>query len=264
MTLESLLEKMWLDYTTLNPAAKQIFDQLTAEGETVRNDHIAFRTFNLPKVGLERLAEPFKNFGYKEGGQYKFKEKKLFAKHYEPQDMRMPKIFISELLVEEFSPELQKTVHGLVDQLPATATQSPSFLCSGRPWEVSHLVYEKLAKESEYASWLAAFGYRPNHFTVNINALTKYNDIHALNQFLQAKGHTMNTSGGLVKGSTKDMLEQSSTMAKPVPVSFTDGTYNVPACYYEFAKRHPAPNGQLYQGFVEKSADKIFESTNKI
>jgi hypothetical protein len=263
MTLESLLQKMWVDYCELNPAAKQIFNDLSAEGETVRNDHIAFRTYNLPKVGLERLAAPFKEFGYKEAGQYKFKEKKLFAKHYEPTDLNLPKIFISELLVEEFSPELQKHVHALVDQVPATATQSPSFLCSGRPWEVSHAVYEKLAKESEYASWLAAFGYRPNHFTVNVNALTKYKDIHALNTFLQSKGHTMNSSGGLVKGSVKDMLEQSSTMARPIPVSFTDGTFPVPACYYEFALRHPMPNGQMYQGFVEKSADKIFESTNR-
>ena len=37
----------------------------------------------------------------------------------------------------------------------------------------------------------------------------------------------------------------------------------VPSCYYEFAKRYSDSTGQIYQGFVTASADKIFESTNK-
>jgi hypothetical protein len=44
-------------------------------------------------------------------------------------------------------------------------------------------------------------------------------------------------------------------------VQFSDGTYEIPACYYEFAHRFKV-NGVLYNGFVEQSADKIFESTN--
>jgi len=37
----------------------------------------------------------------------------------------------------------------------------------------------------------------------------------------------------------------------------------VPSCYYEFAKRYADKSGEIYQGFVTTSADKIFESTNK-
>jgi hypothetical protein len=48
-----------------------------------------------------------------------------------------------------------------------------------------------------------------------------------------------------------------------VTLNFTDGKFQVPACYYEFAKRYAGADGKLYQGFIEKSADKIFESTNK-
>ena len=32
--------------------------------------------------------------------------------------------------------------------------------------------------------------------------------------------------------------------------------------YYELAKRYPLPSGELFQGFVPASADKIFESTD--
>lgn len=263
-TLEQLLQAMWTDYVTLNPSAKAIHDLFVSQGETVLNDHIAFRTFNVPKLGIDRLAKPFLAFGYEAKGEYRFKEKKLFARHYEPKDLRLPKIFISELLLEQCSPGLQEAVKILVDQVPDNAADDPRFLCSGRPWKVSHKTYEALAKESEYAAWMSAYGFRPNHFTVNINALKKFPDIHALNKFLQDNGHVLNAAGGLVKGSPQVYLEQSSTMARDAAVDFTDGTFEVPACYYEFAKRYPLPNGEMYQGFVEKSADKIFESTNKM
>lgn len=262
--MQNLLNEMWLDYCALNPAAKNIYDLLTAEGEKVLNDHVAFRTFNLPRVGLDRVAAPFVGFGYKPMGEYHFKEKKLFARHYEHEDGTLPKIFISELKTELCSPELQAVARDLVEQTPESWVASPKFLCSGRPWKASFATYDKLSKESEYAAWLSAFGYRPNHFTVNVNAMTKYKDLPTLNHFLQQKGYTLNSSGGLVKGSPEAYLEQSSTMAREVSVDFTDGARSVPGCYYEFAKRYPLPNGKLYQGFIEKSADKIFESTNRV
>ncbi|MFP5459729.1 MAG: DUF1338 domain-containing protein, partial [Bacteriovoracia bacterium] len=58
-------------------------------------------------------------------------------------------------------------------------------------------------------------------------------------------------------------LEQSSTLANNIAVTFDDGELTIPACYYEFARRYPLPSGDLYQGFVAASADKIFESTSK-
>ncbi len=107
------------------------------------------------------------------------------------------------------------------------------------------------------------FGYRPNHFTVFINHLKKFSDIVFLNNYLKDQGFKLNSSGGEVKGSKDVCLEQSSTLANNIEVSFDDGKLTIPACYYEFAKRYPMKNGELYQGFVAASADKIFESTSK-
>lgn len=264
MGLETLLNKMWVDYCELNPAAKGIHDIFTAQGENVVNDHIALRTFNHPRLGIESLAKHFKKYGYVEKGEYIFAEKKLFAKHYDHPNEEMPKIFISELELEKVSPFIRETVNKLVEQIPDSVLQSETFVMCGRPWKMSYALYSDLAKESEYASWVAAYGFRPNHFTININKLKKYNDIRALNEFVKANGYTLNSSGGEVKGSQADYLEQSSTMASEIPVKFDDGTHNIPGCYYEFAKRYPLADGKLYQGFVAKSADKIFESTNKI
>jgi hypothetical protein len=235
-----------------------------AEGETVLNDHIALRTFNHPRLGIESLAKQFKKFGYEQKGEpYIFPEKKLFARHYEHPNEDMPKIFISELELEKVSPFVRETLTKLADSIPQSVIDSEDFSMCGRPWDMSWALYSELAKESEYASWVAAYGFRPNHFTVIINKLKKFQDINHLNEWLQGKGIVLNKSGGLVKGTPADYLEQSSTMASEIPVKFSDGTHNIPGCYYEFAKRYKMDNGKFYQGFVAKSADKIFESTNK-
>jgi hypothetical protein len=75
-------------------------------------------------------------------------------------------------------------------------------------------------------------------------------------------GFMMNTAGGEIKGTKEELLKQSSIMADIVEVEFVEGKYRIPACYYEFAERFPLPDGKLYNGFIAKSADKIFESTN--
>jgi hypothetical protein len=264
MNLETLLEKMWVDYCALNPAARRIFDLFSGEGETVVNDHIALRTFNHPRLGIESLAQHFKKFGYAEKGEYTFIEKKLFARHYEHPDQNQPKIFISELELEKCSALIQREVAKMAEQVSDSQIQNPLFPMIGRPWKMSYQTYSELAKESEYASWVAAYGFRPNHFTVSINHLKNFQDILKLNEFIKKHNCKLNASGGEVKGTREDYLEQSSTMASEIPVRFDDGsTHSIPGCYYEFAKRYPLSNGKLYQGFVAKSADKIFESTGK-
>lgn len=260
-TLPGLLDKMWKDYVEINPLAQKISDLFTAEGEKIQNDHIALRTFNHPRVNVDVMAKPFLESGYVYGGDYHFTEKKLYAKHYEHPDKTLPKIFISELKMKEFSPALNKIVNRLIAEIPQGKELEFDFVSGGRPWNVSIQDYNDLMKESDYAAWLSAFGYRPNHFTVFINVLNKFSDITYLNDYLKNKGFKLNSSGGEVKGSKEVCLEQSSTLANNIEVSFTDGKLTIPACYYEFAKRYPLKDGNLYQGFVAASADKIFEST---
>ena len=263
LSLNTLLTQMWSDYIKMNPQASLIEKLLKAQGEAVVNDHIALRTFNHPKLGIESLAHFFKKQGYHEAGEYTFVEKKLFAKHYEHSNESIPKIFISELELEKVSPYVRETIHSCIEQIEDQALQNDHFVFSGRHWQANHATYLKLAAESEYASWVYAYGFRPNHFTVSINHLQKMTDITQLNTFLKSNHIILNQAGGEVKGSAAEFLEQSSTMAALVACQFTDGVFEIPGCYYEFAKRYALSSGKLYQGFIAKSADKIFESTNR-
>jgi hypothetical protein len=262
-TLDDLLAKMWSDYIALNPQAKRIHDLFTSRGEGVVNDHIALRTYDCPKVGLEVLVRPFLANGYEEKGRYRFPEKKLVARHYEPPRPELPKIFVSELVLEELGAEAQEILRGLVDQVDPRLPGRFDFCSLGRPWRVTYAAYERLRAESEYAAWVAAFGFRPNHFTVDVGSLRTLPSLTAVDDFLRAQGFALNSSGGEIKGSPAELLEQSSVLANTIAVPFEDGTYRIPACYYEFARRYPLPDGRLYQGFIAASADKIFESTDQ-
>ncbi len=262
-TLDALLDRLWKDYAAINKQADGIYSLLTSRGEKIINDHIAFRTFNIPKVGIEALTKTFIRFGYLPKGEYTFKEKKLFARHYEHNNQSYPKIFISELKVEEMSAGLQKTVRQMVNQVPDALVKKWDFCLSGVPWKkLKYDEYKTLLDESEYAGWMSVFGFRANHFTVFVNYLKSFKTLQELNEFLKSNGFKLNSSGGEIKGSPQEYLEQSSTLAHPVVVEFADKKETIPACYYEFAKRYPFPDGKLFHGFVAQSADKIFESTN--
>lgn len=263
MNISQLLDALWADYVASTPQADRIHQLLAERGEVVRNDHVALRTYALPGIGLAALAKPFEALGWvQQADRYHFADKKLDARYWRHPDPALPKVFISELRVMELSAAANMIIDGLVRQLPAGFGDRADLPWAGRPWSVRRAEYETLLLESEYAAWVAAFGFRVNHFTVNVNALTTFPDLLSLNAFLVDHGFTLNEAGGVIKGTPAERLEQSSTRADSMPVEFADATMRIPSCYYEFARRYPLDSGELFHGFVPASADKIFESTD--
>jgi hypothetical protein len=262
VTTSELLDALWRDYVASTPQADRIHHLLSERGEIIRNDHIALRTYGDPAIGIDQLARPFEALGWRSRDQYRFDDKHLRARYWQHTDPALPKVFISELVLAEVSPAARAIIASLVDDLPVGFGAREDLPWAGRPWAISHADYQTLLAESEYAAWVAAFGFRVNHFTVDVGSLSTFPDLTALDAFLVEHGFTLNTSGGVIKGSPADRLEQSSTVADSVDVTFTDGTWRIPSCYYEFARRYALPSGEVFQGFVPASADKIFESTD--
>jgi len=262
--LEIIFSRLWSNYIHSNPSAGQISDLFKREGEELVNDHIAFRTIDLPEVDIDVIAKPFVRNGYVAKGEYVFETKHLFARHFElPGDTVAPRVFISQLKTADFSPFVQSLFRELVNSTPKCSLMSPELIFMGSVFEpLSYEKYQRLLDESEYAAWFYVFGFRANHFTVSINSRGKYGDIYKVNQLLKDNGFILNSAGGEVKGTREELLMQSSTMADLVKIKFIEGEYEIPCCYYEFAQRFPDSSGELYSGFIAKSADKIFESTN--
>ncbi|MFC2102410.1 DUF1338 domain-containing protein [Bacteroidota bacterium] len=261
---ELIFNRLWDVYIAQNPMVEEVYNLFVNEGERVINDHIAFRTFQHPLIGIDAFAQPFLDAGYTYKSDYHFKEKKLLAKHYEhSSDPEAPRVFISELLFHEFSPFLQEVVTDWIFALPECVLGSDQLLFTGNASGVpSFETYKTLRKESEYAAWLYVNGFRANHFTVSVNHLKKFDSIQKVNAFLKQNGFLLNDAGGEVQGTPEELLEQSSIKAGMVKFNFVEGEFEIPGCYYEFAMRYPDKEGNLYSGFISKSADKIFESTN--
>lgn len=258
MSYKEVIARCWSDYVNKTPSAAKIHEILEGRGEHIVNDHIAFRTYGHPKTSISKLAETFLNHGYQEKGEYYFEAKKLKAKHYEHPDADAPKIFISELILEEFSESLQGTVNRLMSSVSKDGISFPSL-----PWGTpSYKTYQALLEESEYAAWLYVFGFCANHFTIFVNHLQSIHSLQEMNDLLIKEGFPMNESGGQIKGSPDQLLEQSSILADKQMIQFQEGSYEIPSCYYEFARRYADVDGELFQGFIAKSADKIFESTH--
>ena len=106
-------------------------------------------------------------------------------------------------------------------------------------------------------------GLRANHFTISVNHLKHPSSLQEVNALLKQAGFRLNHSGGEIKGSAEALLEQSSTLADRMSMTFAgDDRHEIPTCYYEFAIRYRDREGALFQGFVTASADRIFESTD--
>ncbi|PKQ60196.1 succinyldiaminopimelate aminotransferase [Labilibaculum filiforme] len=261
---QEIFQRLWKEYTKQNPSAQAIHDLFIQKNEQVLNDHVAFRTFDDKRMNIAVLAKKFLKAGYEFKGEYIFEDKHLNAVHLEhPSDKDAPRVFISELIVSEFSEEFQKIVKKRLNSVGNAYYANPDLIYKGSVWgKPSYADYQFLRKESEYAAWFYVHGFRVNHFTVSINALQQYDTIEKVNQFIKDSGFEMNKSGGEIKGTVEKLLQQSSTLSEIIKVEFAEGMYEIPACFYEFAIRYPDENGTIFSAFIAANANKIFDSSN--
>lgn len=286
-TIISSMEKVYL---TRNPTAKAILDLTSScEGDHVCYDHFAFRTFGVDGYGIDSMAKFFTDFGYIPRDELRFPAKKLKALWFSPPKMDfidggngingpLPRIFISELLVDQMSSQSQEVIRKYIKtsgngNQHAAIASALGCLTWERPLYSDH---QQLARESEYAAWTLVNGYALNHVTISIHRLkSRIRNIKSLNQFIEDHGFKLNSEGGILKVSPDSLLLQSSTVADSMSFLFADGvTESVPCSYIEFAERLVLPqyknlaNNEIKEfhrrdGFEVGNADKIFESTSK-
>lgn len=262
MTREQFFSELWADFVRIAPLAAALKQRFEAHGETVQNDHVAFRTFDRGPLRLEVLEPLLFDLGYEFFDEYRFTDKHLRAKAYLAPGS--PRVFLSELLLDELSVQAQEWVERCAKGFDESRVGTLGALYAGRLWQpLTFAQYQTLSDESEYAGWLCAHGMHANHFTVSVNALKHLTTLPRVLEFVEAAGYKINAAGGRVKGTPDVLLEQGATLADKVHVDFADGSHVIPSCYYEFALRYPKPDGTLYDGFVPASADKIFESTHR-
>jgi hypothetical protein len=253
----------------------------------IENDHIAFRTMGVPHLGIASFEKIFLHYGYAKRDFLRFDGKKLNAYWYAPPVANYPRIFISELCVDELSTGAQRIIRSYTDEVTSDPVDSlnlddgaavDQFLHSPLWRTPTWEDYQRLADESEYAAWVIYNRYYLNHFTVSVHNLpAEYATVEKFNEFLKARGFRLNNSGGEIKVSGDGLLLQSSTVAEMVDATFPlaaggETTQQIAGSYVEFAERRVLPQFATLppedvrrehrrDGFETANADKIFEST---
>lgn len=286
-----LWENLWEDYSRRVEYAR-IYEQMIQEaGGAIANDHIAFRslrlTLDLPSgtinLGIPYLANIVEALGYEAAGEYEFPNQYLYARHYrhpEQDTFDLPKLFISELVLEALPSELVRQieqtvssgeffgVNSLKEDFSASVLQS----AFTRPWKPpTRSLVEAVNRVSQYGAWVLLHGYAVNHFTGYINRQNTpaYPDIESTARSLARRGIPMKDA---IEGSRGSGLRQTATQAVTEMVSVWDEEKGELAqipwtyAYYEIAERNAieiAPGkSELFQGFLNAQAKNLFEMTN--
>ena len=286
--LNCILNGLFVPYAQRVPDVKAVSLEmknlgLISKQEDIVNDHIAFRTLGIPNLGISSFERIFLHHGYTKQDHYFFPKKKLEAYWYKPPHDSYPRVFISELKVENLSRKAQQIIHhytkGIhddpINQIDLDNVDDVVSFLHKALWELPDIAdYNALLTESEYGAWVLYNRYYLNHYTISVHELpAPYNRLVFFNEFLKSIGITLNDAGGEIKISRDQLLRQSSTVAQTILATFANGkTAEIAGSYVEFAERLPLPqyaqlpkekltNSHRREGFETGNADKIFEST---
>ena len=286
--ITEILESLFLVYSKRVPDVNKITTAMIKKGlvnnqNEIVNDHIAFRTMGVKNLGINSFEKIFLKHGYKKMDFYHFDAKKLDAYWYAPPSNDLPRIFISELKVDNISIKAQEIVKSYtntvtndpVDKIDLNNSLQVSEYLQTPLWRLpTKNDYESLLFESEYAAWVIYNRYYLNHYTISVHDLPgEYSDLNQFNEFVKSLGIKLNKSGGEIKVSKDKLLRQSSSVANQIEAKFSEGEKKLIAgSYVEFAERNILPEFSKInnlkierkhrrEGFETGNADKIFEST---
>ena len=295
---QELWHQLWLIYRQRVEYARIYEAMIKDAGGTVANDHIAFRSLRLEvdsaeekvNLGIPYLESLVRWLGYEVAGEYHFGDRHLYARHYrhpEQDKYNLPKLFISELIVEQLPPSVARAIEdtvrsGIFFSLPTwqksilSSLQDESAVAQSlvpvftRPWTPpKQSVVKSVNEVSQYGAWVLLHGYSVNHFTGYINRQNTpaYPDIKSTARALASQGVPMKDSfeGGQASG-----LQQTATQAvtESVPVLSDRGELDKMLwsyAYYELAERYLISDSTghqtLFEGFIAPQAQHLFDMT---
>jgi len=291
-----LIDRLWKQYTERVPYAKQYVDMVGQKGGKAVIDHIAFRTFNAhtgeQPEGIRAIRHILNFLEYKPVSKYNFPKKKLKATHFEHPDESFPKIFVSQLEVNELPEWTQKMIN--------TAVNSTLYLLSDKSLELLRILEEngalpveaadylvddlvnyfrrpwniplkddilKINDVSQYGAWVLLHGNSVNHFAVLINYqdVKEWPDLETTISVLAKAGVPVKDT---IEGEKESKLRQTATLAvkEEVKVKGEDGIEKIiwTYAYFELTQRNYTEEGgsqKLFSGFLGEQANHLFDMT---
>jgi len=294
-----LLKRLWEQFIERVSYANTYTQLVAQKGGTVVNDHIALRTLNThtgeQPEGIRAIKHIIEVLEYKPVGTYRFSRRRLNAVHFEHPDPTFPKIFVSQLEVEELPAWAQKLIHETVKDTPyllsdigiellqllkkegGITAEAAQYLVNDlvqyfrRPWEPpSKEDVIKLCDVSQYGAWVLLHGNSVNHFTayINFQDVAEWPNLETTCKALETAGVPMKDN---IEGASGSKLRQSATRAvkEAVEVRGDEGIEKIDwtYAYYELAERgFIEENGELklFSGFLGDQAQHLFDMTKTV
>lgn len=297
LILKNLFRRLWERYVERVDYARDYQRLVLEKGGQVHNDHIAFRTIRVDSYdypyGIFGIGRIFKTLGYMQCGEYVFPDKHLHAVHYEHLNQDLPRIFVSELLVDELPTDIQSlifketsvkssvkdviyprlfdtTFERVEHQDEIVDNLVEFFDIRARPWATPDIETIFAVNEvSQYGAWTLIHGNSVNHFTAYVNKqnVEEWPDIDATVKGLLANGIPMKAE---VEGEPGGKLRQTATQPIVEKVRLVERATGGPViidwpyAYYEIAERGLDDLGdKLFMGFLGPQATQLFEMTKK-
>jgi hypothetical protein len=292
----NFVRQLWENYLKRVPYARIYADLVEHKGGQVVIDHIAFRTLKThtgeQPEGISDIRHIIKCFGYQAAGNYNFTKKKIDAIHFEHPDNKLPKIFVSQLRVEQLPEWAQQQIHEAVKDTPYLLSDNGIELLNRlcvekkltieaadyleddlsnyfkRPWNPPKKETVLQVNDiSQYAAWVLLHGNSVNHFAALLNEqnVKEWPDLITTSKVLDSKGVPMKET---VEGDKDSILQQTATQAvkENVEVNGEDGIgeINWTYAYFELTRRgFTQIDGQqvLFNGFLENQARHLFGMT---
>ncbi|MDZ8085466.1 MAG: VOC family protein [Nostoc sp. DedQUE12b] len=293
----NLWKLLWQEYSARVNYARTYQQMITAAGGTVANDHIAFRSLRLlvdtpqgqVNLGIDYLGQLAEALGYVVAGEYTFAQTYLYARHYrhpQQEEFNLPKLFISELIVDELPSNIAQLISTTVSSIPKELTSPLTLLQKDgnietiakqlqqvftRPWlPPQRSVVEEVNQVTQYGAWVLLHGYAVNHFTGYVNGQNtpKYPDIDTTASALANLGVPMKAE---IEGNIACGLRQTATQAVTEMVTVLDDNSGAEIqipwtyAYYEIAQRYlvEVESGKqvLFDAFLGSNAQQLFEMT---
>ena len=291
-----LIDRLLKKYIERIPYAKQYVDLVAQKGGKTVIDHIAFRTFNAhtgeQPEGIRAIRHILNFLEYKQVSKYNFPKKKLKATHFEHPDESFPKIFVSQLEVNELPEWTQKMINAAVnstlylisdkslellrvlEENGALPVEAADYLVDDlvnyfrRPWNIP--LKEDVLKindVSQYGAWVLLHGNSVNHFAALINSqdVKEWPDLETTINALAMAGVPMKDS---IEGEKDSKLRQTATLAvkEEVKVKGEIGIEKIiwTYAYFELAQRNYIEEGgaqKLFSGFLGEQASHMFDMT---
>lgn len=292
---ETIIQQLWNAYFQTTPQIREVVNGLTAnnKGMTIPLDHFACIDLPGPHTGIPVLETLFKMLGFNKGGQgYLASKQNDFTwlaennANGKPAHSPLPQVVVADFRLDEMTPKVRAIIEkysSLATPVPFDQIQSwihdeaitalQTFFANyfkGRDWPLPTVEEFKIVHDfNELLAWVLVFGRKPNHFTVSVHLLSAFNNLVEFNEFIEKTLKlSLNQEGGVIKGTSRSGIAQSSTMGLQETIKLADGHVSLPTGFVEFVWRFPNPTlttkpilwGDYFTGFVADHADHVIES----